>query len=142
MSEGASPIGPNERVLRRIFVGQGCFEKDKAPPVQRGAFIPSPRDVDGLSFYLESIISAPEVAAAAEKPAACYVVASLKAGDLYALGLTLVPTQDPHDLPGHIISPEINSTTYNDSTQKPKIKEISKKLAEIASHNIVFGRVT
>lgn len=142
MSEGASPIGPNEIVLRRIFVGQGCYEQDKTPPVQRGAFLPSPRDVDGISFYLESMISPSEVAAAAEKPASCYIVASLTAGDLYALNLTLIPTDEPGDLPGHVISPEINLASYNDSAKRRRIKEITKRLAEIASQHIVFGRAT
>ena len=140
MSNVSRSIGPDERVLRRIFIGQGYFEAGKAPPVQRGAFTPNPRDMDGLSFYLAEAISPADLAAAAEKPASCYIVASLRAGDLYDLGLTLVVSEEASGLPGHVVAPEVNWESYVDPVRKRRIKEVQTKLAQIASENIVFSQ--
>ena len=102
MSQGATPIDPNELILRRIPAREGYYEPRKVPPVSKGAFQPSGRDIDGLSFNLEREVSA-ETLAMSGTVGTPYAVARLRAGDLYALGLTLVPDQQPGDLPGHLI---------------------------------------
>jgi len=139
MSEGSPPFDPEERVLRRIFVGAGFYDPEKAPPVEAGAFRPNSHDGDGLSFYLEREVSAERLAGAAGKPADHYVVARLRAGDLYDLGLTLKPTPGTGDLPGHVVVPEINTGAYKDKAQKARLSELCLRLAEVASRDIAFA---
>ncbi len=57
------------------------------------------------------------------------------ARDLQAAGLTLHPTQEEGDLPGHVIAPEINWDTYNDPdlAKRHHVKEACKKLADLAN---------
>jgi hypothetical protein len=138
MSVGAAPIDPDEPILRRIPINPGYYSPTKAPPVERGAFVPRPIDVDGLSFYLEREISPAELVAAVQNARCRFVVARMRASDIYGLGLSLVTTMEPGDLPGHMIVPEINFATYHDRAQRQRMKEWGAALAEIASRNIVF----
>lgn len=139
MSAGATPIDPDESILRRIKINPGYYDPKKAPPVEAGAFRPHPRDEDGLSFYLERHLSVAAFIAASDLPADQFVIVRLRAGDLYDLGLSLVPKQEPGDLPGHVIAPEINVGTYHDPIQKKIVKELCRKLARLANSGVVHG---
>jgi hypothetical protein len=75
---------------------------------------------------------------ATEKPPDTFVISRLKAGDILALGLTLIPKEGPGDLPGHMIMPEINLATYNDREKKPAIKEWCRSLAKLAAKDIPY----
>ena len=134
---GAAPIDPDEPILRRIPVKQGYYDPRKVPPVEAGSFRPNSNDTDGLSFYLEREISAQDLAASGN-PDTQYVVARLLARDLCAQGLTLVADQQPGDLPGHLITPEINIHTYSNSHTRPRIKEVCRALTRIANQNIAY----
>jgi hypothetical protein len=138
MSAGGTPIDPNEPVLRRIAIAAGYYESSEVPPVRAGAFRPNDKDVDGLSFYLEREVSAPCLAAASSKPASSYVVARFRAGDLFALNLSLVPTPGIGDLPGHLSMPEITRDTYKDPVTGPRVKELGKALADLACRDIAY----
>ena len=138
MNQEIAPIDPKETILRRVVISPGYYNPTKAPPIEAGAFRPGSNDTDGLSFFLEREIS-PATLAASGKSATCgYVVARLRACDIFNLGLSLLPTQSESELPGHLIIPEINTTSYSDGTKRPKIKEAMAALAKIASRDIVF----
>lgn len=137
MSEDGTSIGPDEPILRRIIKSPGYYDPIKAPPVEAGAFRPNDKDVDGLSFYLERKLSVSALIEAASKPADHYIVARFRAGDLHALNLSLIPDEQPGDLPGHLIVPEINWVDYHDSEKKRRIKEWCFALARLASKGIV-----
>jgi hypothetical protein len=70
------------------------------------AFRPKPRDVTGLSLFLEEEMSAETLAL--EGRAGRYYIGRIQARQLRNLGLTLVRESDP-DRPGHVIVPELNA---------------------------------
>jgi hypothetical protein len=70
------------------------------------------------------------------RPASELVVIRLYAKDVFALGLTLKRTDDPGDLPGHVIIPEINWHDYQ--TRKTTLKPLIVQLVRLAELNIVF----
>ncbi len=130
-------IEPDEAIIRRIRKCPGYYNPLKNPPIERGAFTPNKNDEDGLSFYLERELSVEGLLAASNRPAIDYVIVRLKASDLYELGLSLDRTNNPDDLPGHVVIPEINFQDYEDPRQKPRLKELGKALVDLARHNIV-----
>lgn len=132
-------IDPDEPILRRVANCPGFYDRQKAPPVGRGAFTPNSSDTDGLSFYLERFISPSELVAATKKPLEKYLVVRFLARELYALGLTLYPDQQPDDSPGHLLVREITYPIYKDPVRKKKLKEIILQLAQLASERIVLG---
>ncbi len=128
-----SPIPPHEVVLRRIPKQKGMAPDLKS--VLPGAFAPITHDTDGLSVHLASIHTPKQVAQDFRGKGTQPVwVAHLRAIDIFALGLTIVPDPIPESLdpprpaqPGHAIIPELNASNANtDST-----KEIGRRLAEL-----------
>ena len=57
MEEPPPPIEPDEIVLRRVPLVAGACDLSLPQPISRGAFKPSERDLDGLSFYRERFVS-------------------------------------------------------------------------------------
>jgi len=138
MSDDANPIAPDQPILRKVFKGPGFYAPQKSPPIERGAFTPNKNDTDGLSFYLESVLPIEAlIAASPSSPARAWLVIRFRAKDIYDLGLTLVRTTDPDDLPGHLVIPELNWNDYE--TRKTTLKPAIAKLASLAVHNIVFN---
>jgi|SRR5208337_646789 len=129
-------IEPDEPIIR-IPKCPGYYDPLKNPPIERGAFTPNKNDEDGLSFYLERELSVEDLLATSNRPANDYVIVRLKASDLYELGLSLDRTNDPDDLPVHVVIPEINFQDYEDPRQKPRLKELGKALVDLARQNIV-----
>lgn len=105
-------------------------------PVQRVAFEPSKRDVDGISVFRELFLSAADLAKAGTSNNG-YCVARLRVSDLIALGLTVVPDPRNDQPPGHAILPELSISEHN--RDKQKCKDIQRRLAQLASKNIVFN---
>ena len=100
-------------------------------------FAPLPQDQDGLSFFRERLISAEQVARSARQPAENYIVARYRAGDLFDLGLTLTPTNDSDDPPGHVVVIELGNSGYNENRRL--CKERHKRLAELGSRDVIKG---
>jgi hypothetical protein len=138
MSQDPTPIDPDEPILRRIHISQ--YKAGLPIPIQAGAFRPSTEDDDGLSFYREYHLSAVALARSGRKPAEEYVVVRYRARDLLGLGLTLEPTCNPDDLPGHVIIPELSKSKYHDN--KAKCKEIHLRLATLGSKDLLTGFVS
>jgi hypothetical protein len=89
--------------------------------------------------YRAIFVSPEQLASAARRPASYYVIARLLAADILALGLTLLPTPGDGTLPGHVSIPEINWTDYNDKSRKPRLAELNRLLAILASRDVVSG---
>jgi hypothetical protein len=101
------------------------------------AFTPGNYDDDGLSVNFDDEITAEELVARSRKPESTIVV-RIPESLFKSLGLTLVPTHDPGDSPGHAIIPELNRGRYDSSAaEKQAIKVIAAKLAQAASQGIV-----
>ncbi len=137
MSQCEVPLDPDDILLRRIPEVQGFCDLRKSPPIDSGAFRPSPQDTDGLSFYLERETSAQNLVDDAERPDRGYLVARLRAGDIYDLGLSLVPSQLAGDLPGHYLLPKINTAVYADKRFYKDLKPYCEKLARLANQDYV-----
>ena len=130
-------IGPDDTFLRRIPVGPGHYDSAKNPPIGVGSFRPSASDTDGLSLYRERATPA-EVLAAGGRPGTSYVIVRFTAREIRGLGLTIRPDQQPGDLPGHHLIPEINTMTYDDKMTRGPVKEACKRLADLANQAIIF----
>jgi hypothetical protein len=135
MSAGGEPmVQVDGSVLRRIH--KNFYKEGLELPIQLEAFRPTKDDLDGLSVFLAAEAT-PEQTLAVVPPAKrpLYYVASIPIQDLRQLGLTLLP-HPIEEAPGHAVIPEMNLETYN--RDKAAGKELQKKLAEIASRNIVL----
>ncbi len=138
MAEPLDAIDPEEIVLRRVHLQ---YYKPNAPVrIDRGAFKPTPSDVDGISLYRASRVSAQQVQGERGKPEN-YAVVRLSARAVLALGVRLSPAERPDDpLPGHMVIPELNCTEY--LRDKTHLKELTRKLAEIANGEDVLPPAT
>ena len=105
MGSGTEPITDDEIVYRRVSVKSGWYTPEKSPPLSPMAFNPRKDDTRGLSLVRAK---SAEDAAMSPRGQPCYVVA-LKAGDLRAHGIEIVPRPLP-DNPGHA---EIPVLTYD-----------------------------
>lgn len=129
-----APVHGSEWVLRRIpDVQPPWCNPEQERPVAVGAFTPNSGDADGISLYREIFVKPEEVAAAARKSRACFVV-RLRAKDVRKLGLSLAPRLD-EDLPGHVVVPELYY-----GMPRPRKTELRARLAELVSRDdIVYS---
>jgi hypothetical protein len=143
MDEGPSAIEPEDFILRRCLIADGYYDKHKDPPVATGAFRPNEGDTDGISLYLERLLSIRELILdtvnRTGKPAERWAVIRLRAQNVYAIGLSIVATSDKEDLPGHVIIPQINHIDYIGKSGKRRIKEWIETLVNVGSKNVVLG---
>jgi hypothetical protein len=133
MSQGGQTGAGGGSVLRLIH--KNYYKAGLPLAVQPEAFRPTDRDDDGLSVFLEGEATAEQalLAVPAEKRAS-YYVARIPVQELQQLGLSL--RASPIDeAPGHYVVPELNVQAYQQN--KVAGKERQKKLAEVASANIV-----
>jgi hypothetical protein len=140
MSDDAYDVPSEEPILRKIPKAQGYFDPRKKPPIERGAFSPNAKDIDGISCFLERLMSIELlVEISAPRPPSEIVIVRLRAKDFYDLGLTLRRTFDPGDYPGHVIVPELNREDYEN--QKQRFKPLVFALMILAEKHIVFDGV-
>jgi hypothetical protein len=122
MNGGLAEVIPDEAVLlRRIPLTQF-----PAGQIAFANFVPSPRDTDGLSLFLQSVRSAESLVAAAPRPGAG--VAAATAGEIRRLGLTLVFSEE-HGGPGHCHVPEIRYSVRNELPVKALIAALTELFA-------------
>ena len=80
------PVDPSESILRRIPCRTlDSYNPALAIPVTPFAFRPNNQDTNGISLYRERLVSPQRLASTAGMPANFYVVARLKAADVFAL---------------------------------------------------------
>jgi hypothetical protein len=123
--ESAESIPDDAVLLRRIPMTQ--FPSGQ---IAYANFVPSPRDTDGLSLFLQSVLSAESLVAAAPKVGAG--VAAATAGEIRRLGLSLVLSEE-HGGPGHCHIPEIR---YSVRSELP-VKALIAALTELFARRIV-----
>jgi len=106
ISDGTEPVADDELLFRRVPVSQGWYDPQIAPHPSPEAFKPTRNDVTGLSVYRAKYKSVAEAARGREGRR--YYVAVLRAGDLRARGIDVVPRPRDGD-PGHA---ELPGLTY------------------------------
>jgi hypothetical protein len=109
MNQGG-PIDPTETILRRIPGKSDYYNANLDLPIMAIAFRPREDDVDGISLFRERLVSRATLSNSGRRPP--YVVAGLIASDILALGLTINPTADDHEIPGHVVIPELSGEAY------------------------------
>jgi hypothetical protein len=112
------PIADDEILFRRIPASTGWYDSARAPPLEPEAFRPNQQDVSGISLTRQKYRSAAEEAARGRPGKSCYI-AWLRAGELRAAGIEVVPSPSPDD-PGHA---EIPSQNYDQRKSKRAIEQ-------------------
>ena len=125
-------VDQSESLLRRIPRNADFYDPNLSLPITPHAFRPNHQDSDGISLFREKAISREALSQTGRKPP--YIVASLKARDLCDLGFTIIPTLDDSGIPGHVVVPELSWEAYENNKQS--LKELTKKLAELASTDV------
>ena len=98
------------------------------------------RDVDGMSFFREDFVTPRQVAEACRHPSGA-LVARIKVRRLRKLGFTVQPTPDPNELPGHVIVPELKHEQQRSASERRRIADLSRQLAELASNGIAYSPI-
>lgn len=126
----SDPVRPREWLLRRVPSGNpSYFDRSLDVPLQALAFAPSKeRDWDGLSFFRESFVSPRDLAMFATRKTP--YVFRLRAQDLIALELTLNPTPNPAQPPGHVSVPELGAEAKR--RNKGKVAALQADLVPLA----------
>lgn len=137
MSQGGATGAAGGSVLRLIH--KNYYKATLPLSVQPEAFRPTDNDTDGVSVFLEGEgegKATPEQALLAVPPEkrALYYVARIPVVELLQLGLSL-RSAPISTAPGHFVVPEMSVHAYHQN--KIASKERQKRLAEIASANIV-----
>jgi hypothetical protein len=99
------PIADDEILFRRIPCSTGWYDAVRTSPLEPEAFRPNHNDVSGISLSRQKYRTAAE--AARGRPGKSYYIAHLRAGELRAAGIDVVPSPVPDD-PGHAEIPSLN----------------------------------
>jgi len=123
MSEpnGILRIGDDEILFRRIPVSTDWYDGKVSP----NAFNPTKSDIDGISVYRKTFLSAPDLAGKGRNVKGYYVVA-LRAIDLKQSVIRVIPNPLPDD-PDHALIPDL--TYSNKDSDRSKMLKI--RLAEL-----------
>jgi hypothetical protein len=105
--QGTEPIADDEVLYRRIPASQGWYAPGTTPPLSEAAFGPTKHDSTGISVSRAKYKTLEEAACGREGKR--YYVAVLRAGDLRAQGIEVIPRPLEGD-PGH---GEIPGLTYD-----------------------------
>ncbi len=126
-------VDSDESILRRISRHADHYNPSLDLPITPFAFRPRDDDTDGISLFRERMVSTTTLRDSGRNPP--YVIARLKASDVFALGLSLAPTPSEEGIPGHVVIPELSSIAYRNN--KPFVKETFVKLARLASNDVI-----
>ena len=113
MSDGTEPIADDELLYRRIPVSQGYYDPANDPRPSPLAFKPTRNDTTGLSAHRAKYATIEQ--AARGRPGKSYYVAVLRAGDMRAVGIDVLP-RSLEDDPGHA---EIPGLTFENRKSMP-----------------------
>lgn len=122
--DGTEPILDDEILYRRVPLSMGWYDPEGKPPLSYFAFRPRKDETTPVSVY-RGKYKRPEQVAVSPRPTARYYVVKLRAGDLRARGIQVLPDPQPED-PGHSVIAELVYAT-RDTTRSI---EIQKQLAE------------
>ncbi|HVK16287.1 MAG TPA: hypothetical protein VM533_05015 [Fimbriiglobus sp.] len=134
MKDEGEPVTPDEFVIRLIW--WDFYDATADPVLHPKAFLPKPSETDGISVFRAACLSDPTevLAVIAEEKRGKYAVAMLPVSEVVAVGLTVQPAKIDA-IPGHTVLPELNATAVG--ADRPRWKLVQKRLAEIASKNVV-----
>lgn len=135
VKEQNDALSPDEYVLRRI--PRDWCNPSLDEPVQRVGFQPNKRDNNGISMFREFFVSPAQVANAGGKGPTGYYVVRLRAADVIAVGLHIVPDPQDDQPPGHALIPELSFQAMK--KDKEKSKELQRRLAKLAGNGIAFS---
>jgi len=121
VGDGTEPVADDELLYRRVPASTGWYKEGRLSPE---AFDPREGELTGISVYRDKYKSLQE--AAKGKSRGGYYVAVLRAGDLRAHGIEVVPRAKPDD-PGHAELPGL--TCHN--RQTPETLERKSLLADL-----------
>jgi hypothetical protein len=116
MVESVEPIDDDELLFRRVPVSAGWHHPDQKPVLEPEAFRPNKNDSTGISLFREKYTTIEE--AARGRPGRSYYVAVLRAGDLRASGMDVVP-RPLEGSPGHV---EIGNLTYENRKSRQAVE--------------------
>jgi hypothetical protein len=107
--------------------------------IDPNAFQPAKDDADGISLFREDFVTAEDLSSMSTHPKGVRV-ARVLARECTSLHLSLNPAPDPHVPPGHTVIPEMVflKRTAQTNIQAQNIKDLSQKLAQIASENDIY----
>jgi hypothetical protein len=106
MLDGSEPIDADELIYRRVMATSGYFDPHRKPSLSDKAFKPLRRDEDGISVTRAKYVDGPQAAAEAGYEGKDYYVIEMRAGDLQAIGLDILPNPLPGN-PGHAVLPRL-----------------------------------
>jgi len=122
---GEEPIEDDELLYRRIPHAPHYFDPEVSPEPSPEAFRPRPNDKTGISVLREKYAT-PEEAARPPRGKR-YWVAVLRAGDLRAHGLDVVPRPEG-DAPGHAEIPALNYKNRRTDAAEEAQQLLARKL--------------
>lgn len=137
MKAESDPVSPDEWLIRLVFHDRFV---PRTPPIAEVAFAPRTKgrepDVNGLSLFRTDCVREPEdvLVVVPEDKRPRYGIVQIPVSLVRELGLTLVADPIPES-PGHVVIPELNSTTY--VVERAKYVPIVQRLAEVASDHIL-----
>lgn len=121
-------VGDAEWLLRKVPSGNAqYYDPSLQTPLQRIAFKPNKDDVDGISFFREMFVSPRRLGYEGRKPP--YYVVRLRARQVAAIGLRILPLPDPDQPPGHLVLPGLCFKAKQTAAEK----ELQVALRDIAS---------
>lgn len=126
-------------ILRRVH--KNHYKPGLPIQVLPVAFRPNKNDADGISVFLSEAdggVSPQTLVDNARNPDG-YIVVAFRESELGHLGLTVFLHAAPDSPRGHAVIPEINWREYaQGGDKKQRIKELTIKLAELASQRVVY----
>lgn len=124
MPDGTEPIDDGEMLYRRIHVPEH-FDPSMDPRPSPKGFHPNQHDVTGISLDRAKYVTPKQ--AARGRPGKKYAVVGVRAGDLRAAGMEVVPRPVPGN-PGHAEIPELNYENRRRSVQQEWEQLLADKL--------------
>lgn len=126
------PVGDAEWLLRKVPSGNAqYYDPSLQTPLQRIAFRPNTKDVCGISFFREIFVSPRSLGYKGRKPP--YYVVRLRARQVAAIGLRILPLPDPDQPPGHLVLPELCFKAKQTVAEKEAASRLQVALRDIAS---------
>lgn len=125
-------VGDAEWLLRKVPSGNAdYYDASLKTPLQRIAFRPNKHDVDGISFFREIFVSPRSLGYEGRKPP--YYVVRLRARQVAAIGLRILPCPDPDQPPGHLVLPDLCFKAKQTAAEKEAASRLQVALRDIAS---------
>lgn len=137
----ARPVSRNEVLLRTVPNSVGYYTPGLGNwALNSLAFEPRQVDVDGISLFREDFVTRQHLAS--KSGHACGVrVARVTAKECAGLNLSVTPSPNSKQPPGHVVIPEmpfVKGKTQQHKEQRQEIKDLAHLLAQFANQRKVY----